>query len=97
MSTERSRAAIKEPITVRDLTIARTLIDIILALEVAPAVSTKLVSLAPVLKSGCWVTQGHLQNSLPAIVGVSELQAHEWNHDDPKWTLARSQGLAWIL
>ena len=104
VSTERSRTAIKEPISVHYMSISGALIDIFSALEVAQADSTKLVSLVLVLRAGCWVTQGYLRHGLPIILGVFELQvlllqqrpavlimqqAHNQNHYGPK-------GLAWI-
>ena len=51
-SVDGSRASIEEPVTINHMTKARCIIDLVWVLEVTPAVTTRLVSLAPFIKAG---------------------------------------------
>ena len=110
-SSEGSWATIEESVSVGYLSEARALVNIIYVLKVALTVSSKLVSLAPVVMTGCVENLGCLRKGLSAMLGVSKLQVllpnqhlaalvmpktQKQNHDGPQGTLAGSQGLARI-
>ena len=95
------------------LTLAKKLIFFISSSHTDLAVAEgKLSNLDPILINGCWSTRGRFGNSMPRVLGPTELpillhddmfsyllmvKAHRENHKEAKTTVSRSCTSAWIV